>query len=380
MTGPLTGIRIVEMAGIGPGPFVGMMLADHGAEVIRIERPGKGDGVAVSTAKDVLLRSRKRIAVDLKSAEGVVLVRRLVQSAHGLIEGFRPGVMERLGLGPDVLMADNPSLVYGRMTGWGQTGPMAQAAGHDINYIALSGALHAIGRAGERPVPPINLVGDFGGGSMMLAFGMLAALLHVQRGGPGQVIDCAITDGSALLMAAMWGMRADGLWNGPRGTNLIDSGAYFYDSYETADGKWIAVGAIEPQFYALLREKLGLEADPAFEAQMDEAGWPALKERLVAVFRTRTRDQWCELMEGTDACFAPVLDFDEAVTHPHNMARKTFVEADGVLQPTPAPRYSNVGTTQPAMATISSHAVAMLEELGYDARQSKDLLVRGVVG
>lgn len=347
MPGPLTGIRIVEMAGIGPGPFAGMMLADHGAEVIRIERAGAKDPRA---ARDPLLRSRTTIALDLKSPEGIAAVRDLVRSADGLIEGFRPGVMERLGLGPNVLLADNPRLVYGRMTGWGQTGPLAPAAGHDINYIALSGALHAFGHAGERPTPPINMVGDFGGGAMMLAFGMLAALLHVQRGGEGQVVDCAMTDGSALLMAMIWGFRAQGMWGGARGENLLDTGAHFYDSYETADGKYVSIGSIEPQFYALLRDKAGLVEDADFDAQLDPRRWPALKAKLAALFRTRTRDEWCALMEGTDICFAPVLDFDEAVAHPHNVARGTFVEAGGVVQPAPAPRYSGLTLTPPRMA------------------------------
>lgn len=379
MTSPLSGIRIVEMAGIGPGPFAGMMLADHGAEVIRIERMSQSDAVAVSVEKDVLLRSRKRIAVDLKSPEGVALVRRLVQSADGLIEGFRPGVMERLGLGPDVLMQDNPKLVYGRMTGWGQTGSLASAAGHDINYIALSGALHAFGRVGEKPYPPLNVVGDFGGGSMMLAFGMLAALLHVQRGGQGQVVDCAVSDGSALLMGMFLGMQADALWNSRRGTNLLDGGAHFYDSYETADGKWIAIGSIEPQFYALLREKAGLSMDPDFDRQMDAGRWPALKVKLAAIFRTKTRDQWCALMEGSDVCFAPVLDFQEAAAHPHNAERKTYVRAGGVLQPAPAPRYSAAETVAPKMADGGTDAGALLSGLGYDPRQVENLFNSGVV-
>ncbi|RJF94007.1 CaiB/BaiF CoA transferase family protein [Sphingomonas cavernae] len=348
MPGPLTGIRIVEMAGIGPGPFAGMMLADHGAEVIRIERAGAKDPRA---ARDPLLRSRTIVALDLKSPEGIAELREHVRSADGLIEGFRPGVMERLGLGPEVLMRDNPKLVYGRMTGWGQTGPLAHAAGHDINYIALSGALHAFGRSGAKPTPPVNMVGDFGGGAMMLVFGMLAALLHVQRGGEGQVVDCAMTDGSALLMAMIWGFRAQGMWGGGRGENLLDTGAHFYDTYETSDRKFISIGSIEPQFYALLREKAGLAEDADFDAQLDPRQWPALKAKLSALFLTRTRDEWRALMEGTDICFAPVLDFDEAVAHPHNAARATFVEAGGVLQPAPAPRYSGLALTPPRMAS-----------------------------
>ena len=335
MPGPLTGIRIVELAGIGPGPFCGMMLADHGAEVIRVDRPG-----ATSDPRDPLLRGRTSMRLDLKSPGDIAKLRELAKTADGLVEGFRPGVMERLGIGPDALLADNPKLVYGRMTGWGQDGPYAPAAGHDINYIALSGVLGALGRAGEKPTPPINLVGDFGGGAMMLAFGMVAGLLAVKNGAPGQVIDCAMTDGSALLMAMMWGFRDSGMWSDERGTNLLDTGAPFYDTYETADGGYVAIGSIEPQFYALLREKLGLTDDPLFDAQFDRAQWPAQKTRLTAVFRTKTRDQWCALMEHGDVCFAPVLSMAEALEHPHNVARATFVEVGGVVQPAPAPRFS----------------------------------------
>lgn len=335
MPGPLAGIRIIELAGIGPGPFCGMMLADHGADVIRIDRPG-----TKPNPRDPLLRSRTTMQLDLKSAEDIAKLRELVKTADGLIEGFRPGVTERLGIGPDVLLADNPKLVYGRMTGWGQTGPYAAAAGHDINYIALSGALGAIGRAGEKPTPPINLVGDFGGGAMMLAFGMVSALLGVKNGAPGQVVDCAMTDGSALLMAMMWGFRAQGMWSDTRGTNMLDTGAPFYDTYETADGGFVAIGSIEPQFYALLRETLDIADDVLFDAQYDRAQWPAQKARLTDIFKSKTRDEWCALMEATDICFAPVLGFDEAVAHPHNRERGTFIEVGGVLQPAPAPRYS----------------------------------------
>ncbi|THD37658.1 MAG: CoA transferase [Sphingomonas sp.] len=335
MTGPLTGIRIVELAGIGPGPFCGMMLADHGAEVIQIDRPG-----AMPNPRDPLLRGRTVMQLDLKSPDDIAKLRELVKTADGLIEGFRPGVIERLGIGPDVLLGDNPKLVIGRMTGWGQDGPYAATAGHDINYIALSGVLGAIGRNGEKPVPPINLVGDFGGGAMMLAFGMVAGLLAVKSGAAGQVIDCAMTDGSALLMAMMWGFRANGMWSDERGTNLLDTGAPFYDVYETADGGFVSIGSIEPQFYALLREKLGIAADPLFDAQFDRAQWPAQKDRLTAIFKTKTRDEWCAIMEGSDVCFAPVLSMAEAAEHPHNVARGTFVEREGVLQPAPAPRFS----------------------------------------
>ncbi len=353
MAGPLSGLRIIELAGIGPGPFAAMMLADHGAEVIRVDRPG-----ARIDARDPLLRSRRLIGVDLKSPEGKARVRDLVKSADGLIEGFRPGVTERLGLGPDVLLEDNPRLVYGRMTGWGQTGPYAAAAGHDINYIALAGALHAYGRAGEKPTPPINMVGDFGGGGMMLAFGMVSALLHAQKTGQGQVIDAAMTDGAATLMSMIWGFRANGIWSDNRGTNMLDTGAHFYDTYETGDGKWISIGSIEPQFYAELRRLAGLAADKDFDAQMDRSAWGPLKAKLTALFLTRTRDEWCALMEMTDVCFAPVLSMAEAPSHPHNAARGTFIEVGGVVQPAPAPRYSATVCDTPVMTTGFDAALA----------------------
>jgi alpha-methylacyl-CoA racemase len=360
-TPPLHGLRIVELAGIGPGPFCGMMLADHGAEVIRIDR-ARANGLTVD-ARDPLLRNRKSIAIDLKTPEGVAAVKRIVATADALIEGFRPGVMERLGLGPDVLLADNPRLVYGRMTGWGQTGPMAHEPGHDINYIAISGALHAYGRAGEKPTPPINMVGDFGGGAMMLAFGMLAALLHAQKTGEGQVVDAAMTDGSALLMAMIWGFRGMGRWSNERGRNLLDTGAHFYDTFETADGKWVSLGAIEPQFYAEFRRVLALD-DAKWDAQMDPRGWDALKAELTMRFRQKSRDEWVAAFDGREVCFAPVLDFDEALADPHNRARGTFVEAGGVHQPAPAPRYSMSDTVRPAMAGTREDA-AWLRELGF---------------
>ncbi|OYZ14797.1 MAG: carnitine dehydratase [Sphingomonadales bacterium 28-64-96] len=373
MAGPLQGIRIIELAGIGPGPFAGMMLADHGAEVIRVDRPG-----ARIDARDPLLRGRRVIGVDLKSAEGKALVLDLVKSADALFEGFRPGVTERLGLGPAECHAVNPRLVYGRMTGWGQFGPYANAAGHDINYIALAGALHAYGRAGEKPTPPINMVGDFGGGGMMLAFGMVSALLHAKTTGQGQVIDCAMTDGAAALMAMIWGFRANGIWKDERGVNLLDTGAHMYDTYECADGKWISIGSLEPQFYALLLEKTGLKDDADFAAQMNSAQWPALKERLTALFKTRTRDDWCADMEMTDVCFAPVLSMSEAPHHPHNAARGTFVEADGVMQPAPAPRYSATVSDAPRM-TKTADTDAILAELGYDAGKVDALKAAGTV-
>lgn len=373
MAGPLQGIRIIELAGIGPGPFAGMMLADHGAEVIRVDRPG-----ARIDARDPLLRGRRVIGVDLKSAEGKALVLDLVKSADALFEGFRPGVTERLGLGPAECHSVNPKLVYGRMTGWGQFGPYANAAGHDINYIALAGALHAYGRAGEKPTPPINMVGDFGGGGMMLAFGMVSALLHAKTTGQGQVIDCAMTDGAAALMAMIWGFRANGIWKDERGVNLLDTGAHMYDTYECADGKWISIGSLEPQFYALLLEKTGLKDDADFAAQMNSAQWPALKERLTTLFKTRTRDDWCADMEMTDVCFAPVLSMNEAPHHPHNAARGTFVEADGVMQPAPAPRYSATVSDSPRM-TKTADTDAILAELGYDAGRVEALKAAGTV-
>jgi len=366
---PLAGLRIVEMAGIGPGPFCGMMLADHGAEVIRIDRgvqPGFSD-----PAKDPLLRSRRAVALDLKTPQGIAAVRRIAADADGLIEGFRPGVMERLGLGPDVLLADNPRLVYGRMTGWGQDGPLAQEPGHDINYIALTGTLHAFGRAGDKPSPPINMVGDFGGGGMLLAFGMLAGLLHAQRTGEGQIVDAAMTDGSALLMSMIWGFRAMGRWGDARGTNLLDGGAPFYDTYATQDGKWIAVGAIEPAFYAALRRVLHLH-DALWDRQFDPRSWPAMRDALAARFLTGTRDAWVLAFAGAEACVTPVLDYDEAAAHAHNAARGTLTVADGVTQPAPAPRYSASGTVAPALATARDDA-EILDSLGFTAAEVADL-------
>ena len=334
--GPLHRVRVLEFAGIGPGPFCAMLLSDMGAEVLRIGRPGAppSDGV-----QDVLNRGRRAVAFDLKQPAAVQACLRLVERADMLIEGFRPGVMERLALGPDECLARNPRLVYGRMTGWGQHGPLAQTAGHDINYIALTGLLHAIGRRGDKPVPPLNVAGDFGGGALYLAMGLCAALFEAQRSGLGQVVDAAMTDGAASLMAMVCAMRADGAWSDRRGDNLLDTGAHFYDTYETADGKYIALGALEPQFYALLRARLGLD-DDLFDDQMARQHWPARKEQVAAVVKTKTRDQWCAVMDGADACFAPVLSLDEAPAHPHNAARSTFVEVAGVMQPNVAPRFS----------------------------------------
>ena len=376
MAGPLTGIRIVEFAGIGPAPFCGMMLADHGAEVIRVDRPG-----ARLDPRDALARNRRSIILDLKRPDAVAAARKLCASADGLIEGLRPGVMERLGLGPDILLTDNPRLVYGRMTGWGQSGPLAHAAGHDINYIAVAGTLHGIGVAGGKPVPPVNYLGDFGGGAMMLAFGMVSALLHVRGGGTGQVIDAAMTDGAALLAAMTWAMKAAGAVNDRPGENLLDGGTHFYDSYECADGRWIAVGAIEPQFYALLRAATGTADDPAFDAQFDRAAWPALKAKLAAIFRTRPRDEWCALTEGGDACLAPILSLAEAPDHPHNAARGAFVEVGGAIQPAPAPRYSETPSATPAPAsTVGCDSDAVLSELGYARPDIERLRAAGALG
>jgi alpha-methylacyl-CoA racemase len=332
--GPLSGLKVLEFAGIGPGPFCGMLLSDLGADVVRIDRKGSGR----SSPADVTARGRRSVALDLKSPAAVETCLKLMESADGIIEGFRPGVMERLGLGQDVALARNPRLVYGRMTGWGQTGPYAKAAGHDMNYIAITGALAAIGTQ-DKPVPPLNLVGDFGGGALYLAFGLLAGVIHARQTGQGQVIDCAMSDGAASLMAMFYGFKAGGMWGEERRSNLLDGGAHFYDTYQCSDGKWISIGSIEPQFYLLLLEKTGI-TDPQFQHQMSRDEWPQLHDKLAAVIATKSRDEWCALMDGTDVCFAPVLTMDEAPAHPHNVARQTFVEVAGVTQPAPAPRFS----------------------------------------
>ena len=382
MAGPLTGLRIVEFAGIGPGPFCGMMLADHGAQVIRIDRAsGSRGGSSPVSRADVLARGRKSIALDLKNAEGVALARKLCATADGVIEGFRPGVMERLGLGPDELLGDNPKLVYGRMTGWGQTGPYAPYAGHDINYIALAGALAHFGREGEKPTPPINMVGDFGGGGMMLAFGMVSALLNVARGGKGQVIDAAMTDGTAVLMGMIHGMKNAGVWKEELGVNTLDTGAHFYDTYETADGKYVSVGSIEPQFYAQLRELAGLTEDRDFDAQHDPSKWPALKAKLTDLFKTRTRAEWDSLMEHTDVCYAPVLTMSEAAEHPHNRAREAFVTIGDHVQPAPAPRYSETRPETPEPAPMpGDDSEGVLKDIGLNADEIARLREAGAVG
>ena len=338
--GPLAGIKIIELAGIGPGPMCAMLLADMGATVLRIERPGGSDlGLDRPRHLDLLLRGRRSIALDLKSTEGRALALRLAERADALIDGFRPGVTERLGLGPDDCRARNPRLVYGRVTGWGQDGPLSQAAGHDLNYIALAGALHAFGRRGAPPTPPLNLIGDFAGGALYLAFGLVCGILEARQSGLGQVVDAAMVDGAASLMTAFHGLVAAGIATHERGTNHLDTGAHFYDVYQCADGRWISIAPIESKFYAELLRRLDL--DPAsLPAQMDREAWPEMQARFAALFRTRTLDEWCALLEGTDACFAPVLTTDEAPRHPHNEARGTYVEIGGVVQPAPAPRFS----------------------------------------
>jgi len=343
--GPLAGLRVVELAGIGPGPYAAMLLADMGAEVVRVERPGR-QGSSVPPELDVLRRNRRSVVLDLRDPRGVEAVLSLVAQADVLLEGFRPGVTERLGLGPEACWALNPSLVYGRMTGWGQDGPLAAAAGHDIGYIAITGALHAIGRAGAAPVPPVNLVGDFGGGSTFLVMGVLAACWEAARSGRGQVVDAAIVDGASSLTGLLHGMMAGDLWRDRRGTNMLDGGVPWYDTYETSDGRWMAVGALEPQFYDDLVRILGL--DPAAMDRSDPRGWPSIRALLVDAFAARTQAELAEMFEGTDACVAPVLSLREAADHPHLAKRETFVEVGGVVQPAPAPRFSRTTPGLPA--------------------------------
>jgi len=379
--GPLTGIHIVEMAAIGPVPLAGMLLSDLGADIIRIDRTKGGSSLGDNPA-DVTGRGRRSIAIDLKQATGVEAVLRLVEWADVLLEGFRPGVMEKNGLGPDVCLARNPRLIYGRMTGWGQHGPLAHAAGHDINYIAITGALAAIGRRQGGPVPPLNLLGDYGGGTMYLLLGVLSALVERNASGKGQVIDAAITDGVVSLLAYHLTQQALGMWSRERQNNMLDGGAHYYDTYECADGRWISVGSIEPQFYTLLLEKIGIPMDEAgLDAHFTPTRWPALKERIAAVFRMRTCAQWCELMEGTDVCFAPVLSMDEAPDYPHNRARGTFVARDGVVQPAPAPRFSRTpGEIQGPPVAVGQHTDEVLTMLGFDAAAIARLRADGAVG
>jgi alpha-methylacyl-CoA racemase len=378
--GPLQGIRVLEFAGIGPGPFCALLLGDLGAEVLRIDRSESVPSTPPARRSwDLLGRGRRSVAIDLKSPEGVQVALRLIERSDALIEGYRPGVMERLGLGPEPCLARNPRLVYGRMTGWGQDGPLANAAGHDINYIALAGALHGIGRKGEAPVPPLNLVGDFGGGGMLLALGVAAALIERQRSGQGQVVDAAMVDGAALLMTLFHGMRQAGLWREERGTNMLDGGAPYYDVYETSDGCHVAIGAIEPKFYAELLRRTGLSGEP-LPTQNDRARWPELRERMQALFRQRTRDEWCALLEGSDACFAPVLTMAEAPEHPQSRARQSFARIDGIVQPAPAPRFSRTPCALPDPPPVpGEHTDAALLDWGIAQDEVARLRARGAI-
>jgi alpha-methylacyl-CoA racemase len=381
--GPLSGYKIIELAGLGPGPFCGMMLGDMGADVIRVDRPGPNPIQRL----DPLCRNRRSIAIDLKSEPGVEILLRLLENADGMYEGFRPGVAERLGFGPEVCLEMNPKLVYGRMTGWGQEGPMANVAGHDINYIALAGALHAIGRGGQPPVPPLNIVGDFGGGGMFMAFGMVCGLLEAQKSGKGQVIDAAMVDGSNALMATFHGFRAMGLFDDQAGSHFLSGAAHFYDTYETSDGKFVSIGSLEPQFYNLLIEKLGLDRERFLAAgfhldpqKMNARMWPELKEELAAIFLGKTRDEWCALLEGSDVCFAPVLTGTEASQHPHNIARGAFIEVGGVVQNAPAPRFSDSSPDSPSPPPPPGRdSEELLSEAGYSGDEIEQLLQSAVV-
>jgi alpha-methylacyl-CoA racemase len=380
MSGPLSGVKVLELAGIGPGPFCGMLLADMGADVLRVDRTQGGDlGLPVEPKFDIMGRGRRSVALDLKRPESVAMVLAWLARADALIEGFRPGVTERLGLGPEACFARNPRLVYGRITGWGQDGPLAQAAGHDINYIALTGALHAIGRNGEAPVPPLNLVGDFGGGGMVLAFGIACALYEARASGKGQVIDAAMTEGAAGLMAMFYGRAAAGQWRDERGANAIDGGAPWYDVYQTADGKHVAIGSIEGRFYAELLARLGLDAK-TLPGQHERDRWPELRAAFAAAFKARTRDAWCQEMEGTDVCFAPVLSLAEAPQHAHNRARGAFTEIDGVTQPAPAPRFSRTpGAIARAAPRRGQGGAQALADWGFGAAEIEAWRARGAV-
>ena len=378
--GPLKGVKVLEIASIGPGPFAAMMLSDMGAEVLRIDRVIQDSEVDLNKVdKDILNRGRKSVGVDLKNPTGVKVVLRLAERSDVLIEGFRPGVMERLGLGPEGCLKRNPRLVYGRVTGWGQEGPLARTAGHDINYIALAGVLGAIGRVDQPPVPPLNLLGDFGGGGMFLAFGVVCALVERVTSGRGQVVDAAMVDGAAILMTMIHGLRAMGNWNQERGTNLLDTGAPFYETYECRDGKYISVGSIEPQFYDLLIELTGLEGEELPD-QNDQATWPALKDRVAKVFKSKTQEEWCEVMEGTDVCFAPVLSMAEAPEHPHLKYRGTFIEVADITQPAPAPRFSR---TPPEISRPppqpGQHTEEALREWGFTAEEVVELREREAI-
>ncbi|MEZ5736823.1 MAG: CaiB/BaiF CoA-transferase family protein [Novosphingobium sp.] len=367
MRPPLEGVRVIELAGIGPAPFCGMMLADHGAEVIRIDRPGGSDPLAQDQERDVLLRSRRSITLDLKQPEAVEIVARLVETADGLIEGFRPGVAERLGMGPDEMMSRNPALVYARMTGWGQTGPLSAMAGHDINYISLNGCLAAIGPEGQPPVPPLNLVADYGGGGMMLAFGFVTALLAARQSGEGRIIDCSMADGAAAMMSGMWSLKHNGMWDAARGRNLLDGGAPFYGCYVCADGAYIAIGAVETKFFSRLLETLGLADDPLFAEQYDPSKWSAMKARLAEIFATVPRAEWTARLQHRDCCYSEVLTMEEALTQDHNLARGSYLEDGGCVQPRPAPRFVGTESVTPTMWRRDSDRRAILREIGMDA-------------
>lgn len=379
--GPLAGLRIVELAGIGAGPHCAMMLADMGAEVVRVDRPAaSGLGVSIEPKFDLVLRGRRSLAVDLKSEAGRDTVLRMIDRADALIESFRPGVTERMGLGPDVCLGRNPKLVYGRLTGWGQDGPYAQMAGHDINYIALSGALHAIGPGEGPPLPPLNLVGDFGGGAVYCAFGMVSALLHAQRTGQGQVVDAAMVDGAAALLTMVVGFQRGGIWSSRRGDNIVDGGAPYYGAYETSDGRYVAIGAMEDKFYELLLTKLGLADDPGMRPHTDRARWAYQRERFVACFKAKSREEWCALLEGTDTCFAPVLTMEEAGSHPHIRARQTYADLHGVVQPAPCPRFSETkSATSIPPAALGEHSRDVLADWGFPASAIDDLCRAKVV-
>lgn len=378
--GPLRDLKVIEFAALGPAPFCGMLLSDLGADVIRIDRPGGSDlgSTRIPVHADILSRGRRSIALDLKKPQAVAGCLRLTERADVVIEGFRPGVMERLGLSPDACLARNPRLVYGRMTGWGQSGPYAALAGHDLNYIAITGAAHAIGTA-QKPVPPLNLAGDFGGGALYLAFGVLAAIIHARSTGEGQVVDCAMCDGVASLMASVYALKAAGEWLDERQANYVDGGAYFYDAYCCADGKWISVAALEPKFYSVLLQKMGLE-DPGCAAHADRSQWPRMRQKFAEVFASKTRAQWCAIMQGADACFAPVLDLDEAPRDAHNTARRTFVELDGVVQPAPAPRFLRTpGAVQSPPPAIGQLGREALLDWGWSAAEVERLLDCGAL-
>jgi alpha-methylacyl-CoA racemase len=378
--GPLNGLKVVELAGIGPGPFTAMLLSDMGAEVIRIDRTmPSGLGVSRPAKLDLLNRGRRSASVDMKNPKGVGLVLALAAKADVLIEPFRPGVAERLGVGPEACWAKNPRLVYARMTGWGQTGPLAEVAGHDLNYIALSGALHAIGPK-EKPVPPLNLVGDYGGGAMFLAFGIMCAIHEAKSSGKGQVVDASMVEGAAYLATGFWGMRAAGIWKDEREANILDGAAHFYSTYETKDGTFVSLAAIEDKFYALMLEKLGL-AGENWPKQMDKAHWPRLRARVADVIKTKTRAEWDAILEGTDVCYAPVLSFEEASKHPHNVARGSFIEVDGVVQPGPAPKFSRTpGKVRRPPARAGEHTEEVLADWGISKAELEDLKRAGAIG